>query len=794
MYAITTLCIAHIRKRKIQNTLIAILIMLSTLLLVTSVTIINNTHNMFEKAHQESKGAHQVLTMGDDIHNPVIANRWWQQQHGVTASQLIPYRNLSGIKFNGTEIPNLYLLMMNTPKTPLVIDQLVFSQGEKKSFPEQGTIWIPTSMATTSGIALGDSVEFQSDEISFKLCVSAIVIDMPYGGPFTTNARIWMNEQDYKVQFATMTGTDQYMMALRFDDYQQSAKYWMAFEQYLQSPYLESKMDYEEIAAFYLIINKIIGFMMIVLGIAMLFISLFIIGFSISDAILSNYKTIGVIKSLGLTSKGIIATYVLQYGLLSVLAIIPGLLASHILSRIIIESSLAFLKAGNHLAIIQNWSTNILLGLMLLTIIIITAFFCSNKARHVEPVQAIKYGMAERTNSKMNRRLNKSNRILHVIELPIQLKLALKNMTRNVKSSILIILLTSLTCAILVFSVVILNSFVAIKQTSPAWGYDSSNIAVTVFNKAAFSKESFEKQIHTDGRIKNYAWLDQLTGVVPNDTQQPLNISINVVEGSYDDLGYENILGHNPSNKNEIAIGVNVARTLNKSLGDVIDVYIQGQQHSLIITGIYQSIANMSNSARITAKVIEVYNVHYSASEITMINLQNEMLADQVVDDLNQKFTDSISAVTQQTLLDSVFKEVITVLIIPLSIMGIVLMTVTCIIIFSVSRINVRKESSTYGIYKALGMTSNNIRWSITFGVLILSISGALLGIFFGIKLIPLALKNIILEYGLIELPLVIHWPLSMAVASLSIVASCIGCWLSTKVIAKTSPRILLVE
>ncbi|MGE7091978.1 FtsX-like permease family protein [Lysinibacillus sp. NPDC048646] len=91
-------------------------------------------------------------------------------------------------------------------------------------------------------------------------------------------------------------------------------------------------------------------------------------------------------------------------------------------------------------------------------------------------------------------------------------------------------------------------------------------------------------------------------------------------------------------------------------------------------------------------------------------------------------------------------------------------------------------------------MTSNNIRWSITFSVFILSVLGALLGIFFGIKLIPLALKNIILEYGLTELPLVINWPLSIAIAFLSIVAACICCWLSTKVIARTSPRILLVE
>ena len=52
-----------------------------------------------------------------------------------------------------------------------------------------------------------------------------------------------------------------------------------------------------------MIINKIIGFIMIAFGIAMLLVSLFVIGFSISDAILTNYRTIGVIKSLGLSSR-----------------------------------------------------------------------------------------------------------------------------------------------------------------------------------------------------------------------------------------------------------------------------------------------------------------------------------------------------------------------------------------------------------------------------------------------------------------------------------------------------------
>ena len=109
-------------------------------------------------------------------------------------------------------------------------------------------------------------------------------------------------------------------------------------------------------------------------------------------------------------------------------------------------------------------------------------------------------------------------------------------------------------------------------------------------------------------------------------------------------------------------------------------------------------------------------------------------------------------------------------------------------------RINVRKESSTYGIYKSIGMTSNKIRWSITSGIFILSAVGALFGVVVGVKLLPLVLQNILSQYGLIELPLIINWGMALGISCLSIIAACLSCWLSTSVISKTSPRILIVE
>lgn len=803
MNAVWMLCLSNLRKKKVQNGLIALLILLSTLLLATSATVIANTENVFTDIHDKSNGAHQLLELSGELHDPLKVNHWWKEQEGVAASDLIPYRNLSGVTYDGKEIPNLYLLMMNTPEQPSIVDQPILAQGEAGLQPKSGFVWIPTSMAYTYGISIGDSVTFKTGVNAFESKVSAIVVDIPYGGPFTVNARIWMNSEDYDSQLGSMQGKDKYLMSLRFDDYNEQIGYWNHFEEYLGVPYMESKTEFESISSFYLILNKVIGFVMIFLGVVMMHIALFTIGFTISDAILSNYKTIGIIKSLGLTSNQTIGTYMIQYAFLAIIAIIPGLLASSFLSRIIIESSLSYLKTGDSAIPIRGGSIVVIVGISLFLIILLCVWFYSNKARSVQPVQAIRYGMSEEDNSKLTRRIgsNRSNR-LGFERLPVTFVIGLRAILKNIKGSSLMMVLAIVTSSVLVLGFVLLNSFIMIKQTSPLWGYDDSNIAVTIFNKTAFSHADFEKDVLSDQRVKNIGWVGGVNGVFPsvkpagsnNKSEQSTNIAITVIDGNYDELGYAVIRGDNPQNNNEIALGVNLAKQLNKELGDIVEVYIGGNKHNLIVTGIYQAIANMSFTARMTVDAVKENHAVYEGMEIMFINLKDNQLSDQFAQELNTKYKESIAALTQQTLLDSVFKEAVAVLMWPMAMMGLLFLFVTFIIIYSTCLINIKKESKTYGIYKSIGMTSFKIRISVTLGIAVLSAIGAIIGIFAGVYLLPAILKGLISDYGIVKLPLVLSWSGIAAIAFISVLSACFGSWLSSRVIDRTSPRILVVE
>lgn len=800
MAAMLKLSLSYLNKNKIQNGFITLLILLSTLLVSTAVIILANTGNLFNEMHNRTNGSHQILTFDKGLNDPTAVHDWWAAQDGVEVSPLLSYRTLSGITFKGTDIPNLYLYMMNTPSPPWAVDELVFSSGTQSSAPAQGTIWIPTSMANGYDMAVGDTVNFKTGSTTLDLRVSGIVVDVPYGAPFTNTARIWMNSTDYQSDFQALAGKDNHTMGIHFDDYQTNSSYWERYASETGAPFLETKMEFESISSFYLIINQIIGFIMIFLGAVMMVIALITIGFTISDAILANYKTIGILKSLGLTSGRTIGTYVIQYTLLSLVAVLPGVALSVFVSKFIINISVSSLRAGNDDIPMEGIGAAMLIGLLLFALVILFVVLYAKKARWIEPVQAIRYGMSETDNTRLARRMNSplTGRV-GFDRLPVAAVIGIRNLIKNTKSSILMLLLTTMAASVLVLGYVVLTSITGIYQTAAKWGYDNANIAAVVVNKTTFPRAELQNVLEEDPRIKNVGWQGNITGVIlPDDStdvaSQSTSLYLRVLDGSYQDLGFETLRGNNPELENEISIGVSVAKMFNKDMGDLIDLYIEGEKRTFMISGIYQAISDLSVSGRITAQAVRSVNPDYGDVNVAFIKVNDPSQAGAIANQLNERFKDSASIVTQKTLLDSVYAEAASIFVYPMALIGLLFILVTFIIIFSTCRISIRKESKTYGIYKSIGMTSRRIRLSVALGVAALSTIGAILGIVVGVYMLPILLEKVLSGYGIVQIPLILNWGGILLFACLSILAAALGSWVSSRVIRDASPRILVVE
>jgi putative ABC transport system permease protein len=383
--------------------------------------------------------------------------------------------------------------------------------------------------------------------------------------------------------------------------------------------------------------------------------------------------------------------------------------------------------------------------------------------------------------------------------LPVAAVIGIRNLIKNIKSSILMLLLTTMAASVLVLGYVVLTSITGIYQTAAKWGYDNANIAAVVVNKTTFPRAELQNVLEEDPRIKNVGWQGNITGIIlPDDStdvaSQSTSLYLRVLDGSYQDLGFETLRGNNPELENEISIGVSVAKMFNKDMGDLIDLYIEGEKRTFMISGIYQAISDLSVSGRITADAVRSVNPDYGDVDVAFINVNDPAQADVIAQQLNEQFKDSASIVTQKTLLDSVYAEAASILIYPMALIGLLFILVTFIIIFSTCRISIRKESKTYGIYKSIGMTSRRIRLSVALGVAALSTIGAILGIVVGVYMLPILLEKVLSGYGIVQIPLILNWGGILLFACMSILAAALGSWVSSRVIRDASPRILVVE
>lgn len=803
MYAVWKLGWSNLSNKKVQNGFMAVIILLSALLLSTALQVIQNTSREYEGLHAKVHGAHQILRLENGIHDPAQVHQWWAGQKGVTASEMMRYRYLSSMSHAGKEIPNVDLFMMDTPKGPFPVDQLVFVQGEERQAPQPGTVWIPTSLAYSNDIRAGDSVEFKTEKGSFQLQVAAVVVDISYCSPFATSGRIWLNGGDYDVHMSSLQGRDMYMAGLRFEDYSQNRAYWESFEKFLGMPYLESVKDFESLSAYYMIANQLVSFIMVFLAVVMISAALYTLGFTISDAILSSYRTIGIIKSMGLSSRQVIMVYVLQYALLASVAVLPGIGFSYWIANQIVRSSLAYLYTGAGASNVQFLMIALWAGLAVIAAVSLTALLFASRARGIEPAQAIRYGMPEKANARRLGREGGWRKKLHKLGgLPLEWVLGLRSVTANLRPSVLMLLITALSSAVLVFGFVFVHSITSIHGTIAKWGYDSADLSVRIDDPSRLNYERLQEEVLTDERIKNYSRYGDANAVLPIDAelaaemeQGTMGILLMVAEGNYDEIGYENLRGRNPAAGQEISIGVNIARKLKLDVGDPLDIYIEGEKRTLTVTGIYQAIANMSYTGRITADAVGGASPDFGGRMNTVfINLRAGVPADSFAGELRDRYGSEIWAATQAALVDEVFSQAVAIIILPVSIMALLFVVVTFVMIYSICRIQITKDSRICGIYKSVGMSSGRIRMSLAGGILAVSGLGALAGVPIGWLLLPRLLNVVLADYGMVEVPLIVNAGGIAMMVPISILAAGLGSWLASSRVQKTSPRILTAE
>lgn len=783
MRSIFLIAFKKIKNKKLQNFMIGLIIASSALLFSTAVGVIISINNPIEKMFVETKSAHDIFTFSQKFYNANDVKTFIESKSGVDKTQVYNTAVLSNnTKLNGKNIEIDMNLVSEVPKEKADIDNLKFIKGSSETYPKDDEVWISTCVADMEKAKIGDMVTLGNR--NFR--VSKIVGDAQFGSIMLGTARYWVNDNAiknidaYKIQ-------PMKSISVRYKNPSYSKTLWNSFQKQFKGPVIGSLIDYSNIYNCYSNVLKYTGVFMLFFSVIMIVVALFIIKFTISNSIYKDYKDIGIYKSVGFSNGSINLIYIIQYFVISVVSIIIGITLSNFAVDKMIHSELR--QIGMEKMNISHSFSSILTFVLLIFVIILASFLSSLKSNRIRPVEAIRNEIPS-----YNFQIKKHAEENLFSKLSITKAMAVKSIIQNKKSAFLIFITIFIAVYSSMSSINLLNTTRSINGNLGYWGFDNSMVDIRLENGKLNDLDKIKYDLKNYNEVTNMTtsnFYSDTSFVNKENNIEKLQV-VQVVGDDADKLGIMEMEGRNPRKENEVSVSVVTARDNGKKVGDYIDVYVKNKKCSLLIVGIYQSLSGLGKGVRLYDGLISRLDPD-SIPDI-LVDVKSKSDIKPFIKKVNMKYAGKVKACDRQ----DQFKKQIGSMdsdSLPTVIMIVSVMLGVCIFnIFNLTVMDINDEKKNYGIYKAIGMTSMQIRKSIMFKVMMLFVLAVILAVPFTLYVTPALMSMMFINLGIAKYPISIV-PLGMALmALLCLVVSILSGFISSKMIQNIKLRNLIEE
>jgi putative ABC transport system permease protein len=785
MKAILLIIKSNFRSKKWMTLLTGLSIALAALLFSSGLAILQSIQQPFDNLFNKLNASHIVMLYDASNQNTAEFKDWFAQQPETErVSEGAPYFLCNGPLLHKQNKIEVMMQLTEFNDDNLVQDKLMIIEGAHKKSPEHGEIWLPKYLANNYHIQIGDTIGIPGPGGLYQMIVSATVADPLYGSGMVNPTRAWITAGELPF-FIPVTQLSNAMLGIRLKNTDSTSGLLQRFNK--QFNYTGVNLTHSLFKSAFMGVYQIMGNIILIFSIMALLIALFMVRSSIIRAVYDDYKLTGVFKALGFTPKNIVSLYVIQYLLLSILFIPLGLAGSWFIIKLLMGAVAQKLGAFETAGSVQQ-SIYFISFFVIAALIIITAFAGSFKAAKINPVEAIRTGAPVKRLSKflLPKAISKSI-------LPLQVIMGLRFLSANPKRSFAQGIIIMLTIFIVLFSINISSSFENLKYNKPAWGFENSDIQISrqeaivigLSNNQLMEILSQEKDIEQAVPF-SYAGLS----ILSKEDVSMQEIYGKAYADSLSHAGLLNLQGIHPQTANEIALCIGTARQFNKKQGDSISVFIEGQKSNFLITGIYQDVSNMGQGFRLHANAMKKLNPIYTPS-VYSIKLKEHTDVKEYKNYLLKKLGETITIdagiedrITQMGIISGMKTALFT-----LSFFFIFIMLLT---IGSDMLISIKENQLHFGILKSVGWTPAQIRMSMVWKILCISITVLPVAIPTAVWLSPVLMAQVTGGIGLIKFPFIINYSgmLMSIPITLMLIITC-SWWLSGGA-AKTNSRALI--
>ena len=750
---------ANIRKDRAVLLIFLLIVLLSVLLMHTGLMVSNYKKLYRDKVHETGVCDYIVFTAEHEN----TANTWFESADHIESYQRSDVILLPSFQFTSSK----------NDKEKNCTDWMLERYGDQNGYSDLrflerddsvsgNKIYLNIYSAYSNDLCAGDTIVIDTKYGSYTFTIAGIYQHLFMGTSYTYQSAMvepdLFDEIRQKRDEAALNNADlswKHMYTVNIRDGFQSQECLRGTKDALSGEYGlvcdgYTTVDVEE--AYTAVVNILAAFMGAFAALIMV-ICLIIIVFTINNNISRDVTNIGALKAVGHTVTQIRAALAAEYILLGLLASSIGIILSYTLYPLL---EYFYIREISGLI----WETKffpaatfgVIIGV--LAIVIITAFLSTIKIRTLHPATALRFGLQSNSFKKNYLPLSETNGGLNLL-------LALKSTLQNKAQNLIIFCIISFVAFFSMFSGVLyyntkvdISNFQRMIQGDVADGYfyvkDTSSEAV---GKTIKQLKTIDGITQAYGITVIYAYIgDHETDMVYLTDPESLNCVI-----------YDGVM---LKEENEAVLGISLAEEIGASVGDEVEVSFGNQKKRFLITGLQQSALNNRIYVHENAAKELGVAVKFDYIRIRVNDANNEN-----VDEALSKGKELCSSAITDTENNYRFQHsdentpVYAVGLVVLILVGLNIATILLVIRLLLKTVFVKREKE-FGIKKAVGFTSTQLRYQLSLSLLpttvLASITGAIAGLFginplFATVLCGYGIKNseLIIKSALIALPVI---------------------------------------
>jgi putative ABC transport system permease protein len=705
---------ADFKSNKLQFALIWSVLALSAMLLLVSLIILGSSDEPWDETFEATNGPHLwIVSHQSDLDFSPLA-----EDPAVSESSQVFMSLAENPVIFGDEKQDIFLYGMD--KQPQVGKPLI-AEGRWIDPAIPNEIVLDFSFARFYEIEIGNEINILAAQGTQDFSVIGLAVtshwfpfdeitkDVSPGVAYISQASLEQVQPDPAFWYS--------VIGLRLNDPENSVQFGDLAQELFPGK-LRTVLEWQFVKDNALLANTLNGMFMGLFSIMGLAAVGMIIFNTIGGQVLSQYRTIGLLKAVGFTPRQVTLIFLFEHLVIGFTASLVGI----ILGLAVAPGLVGTLSENLNMPAPNIYTAGPLFGVLLLVefTVGLATLLPAWQGGRIDTVQAITVGYRMR-----HRRASRLAKLSAWLRLPAVATMGVKDTFSRPMRAVLAILSLLLTIMVAMTAVGALTT--ADYLANNRFYFNGTTADMKVMRNFV-PTDIIEEQILSNPQVTDHYQENILWGQLPDHSDQP--VGVRILSGNYANYDFQLKEGRMISVPGEAIMGYAVLDMIDAHVGDTLEFMLEGTLIDLTVVGRHTENFNTNNMIFIDRAT---YQQHIGDLEPQSYYLKLKDF--QQAESLRRDWLDQSDGLINVSVVTNEPQSSMTQLVGLIASLAAILMVVAGANLMSTSLLSIRERVRDFGIQKALGFTPSQIAWSVVIGAVVVVLIALSFGVTLGMSL-----------------------------------------------------------